>query len=111
MISGWELIEFAGVLYVGGAACSAGGFVPVVQEGPPGPQGPQGPAGTSGPTHVHTQSVASATWTVNHNLGFNPLVQVKTPDGRVPVVEEDHTSNNQTILRMATPITGTARFV
>jgi hypothetical protein len=27
-------------------------------------------------SHIHTQSVSSATWTINHNLGYYPAVSV-----------------------------------
>ena len=48
--------------------------------GPPGatgPQGIQGPQGISGDAHyVHTQSVASAVWTITHSLGKYPSATV-----------------------------------
>jgi hypothetical protein len=36
--------------------------------------------GTSG-GYTHTQAVASAVWTINHNLGFSPNVQARTVGG------------------------------
>lgn len=38
--------------------------------------GVQGPPGSAVPTYVHTQSVPSASWTVNHGLGTYPSVSV-----------------------------------
>jgi hypothetical protein len=38
----------------------------------PGPQGPAGAFTPSDIAYTHTQAVASAVWTINHNLGFNP---------------------------------------
>lgn len=41
--------------------------------------GPQGGTGTFIPgdtSYEHVQSVASALWTINHNLGFRPSVSV-----------------------------------
>lgn len=60
--------------------------------------------------YVHSQGSASATWTVNHNLGFNPTVVVVTSGGLQIEPEILHTSTNQTIIYMNTSITGTARF-
>jgi hypothetical protein len=49
-------------------------------QGPPGPQGPAGAPGVS-PTGAdlhatHLQAVASAVWTIEHNLGKRPSVVV-----------------------------------
>lgn len=44
-------------------------------QGPQGPQGPQGAPGLNGEgqvSYVHYQSVASATWVIQHNLGYRP---------------------------------------
>jgi hypothetical protein len=57
--------------------------------GPPGPAGPAGPAGPVGPpgppgaggTYHHDQAVAAQVWTINHNLGFNPSVNVQDSAG------------------------------
>lgn len=49
--------------------------VEVAVIGPPGPPGPPGPSGT-GAHHVHTQATPAVTWTVNHDLGYPPSVQV-----------------------------------
>lgn len=74
-------------------------------------EGIQGPPGASGGfLFVHTQSSASATWTINHNLGSFPSVELMTLGG----VEMDgaiqHTSPNQTVITFNTPQTGIARF-
>lgn len=39
-----------------------------------GDKGDQGDPGLSGGSFEHTQSLASATWTITHNLGFRPAV-------------------------------------
>lgn len=42
----------------------------------PGPQGPAGPATpfvVSYVSYTHTQSSPASVWTINHNLGFNPV--------------------------------------
>lgn len=60
--------------------------------------------------YVHTQSSASNTWTVNHNLGFNPSVQVFSAGGMLVDVEINHITVNQTQILFLTPFSGTARF-
>lgn len=71
--------------------------------------GPQGPPGTSGTSFEHTQGSASAVWTVNHNLGFRPDVEVRNAGGVVVWCELIHTSINQVVAYFATAISGTAR--
>ena len=34
--------------------------------------GPSGPSGASASTYTHTQSSPQASWTITHNLGYNP---------------------------------------
>lgn len=45
--------------------------------------------------YEHTQSVASATWTINHNLGKFPSVTVLDSEGRECVGDLVHNSVNQ----------------
>ena len=79
-----------------------------------GGQGPRGPAGTgSGGTssYEHFQLIASNQWIINHNLGYKPLVQVFNSGSSHIDVEAIHTSDNQVIIYLNTPITGFARLV
>jgi hypothetical protein len=78
--------------------------------GPAGPQGPPGPPGVAGGSYTHTQSTPLATWVVNHNLGFNPDVAVRSAGGLEVESEVAHISPNQTEIRFTVPYTGTARF-
>ena len=45
--------------------------------------GIQGPAGPGPETYVHTQSVPSAAWTIDHGLGRYPSVSVVDSAGSV----------------------------
>lgn len=66
--------------------------------------------GTTNPRFVHTQSSASATWVVNHNLGFFPQVTVLSP-GRIEVeATVEHVSANQVVITFNTAQTGQAIF-
>lgn len=69
--------------------------------------GPPGPAGTGG--FLHTQGSASASWVVNHNLGFRPTVQVYDTGGSVVNAEIVHVSINQCQILFAAPVSGYCR--
>ena len=64
--------------------------------GPQGPQGPQGPKGDPGDatTYVHTQSIPSSTWTINHNLARYPSVTVVDSTGRVLFAAVEYVNQN-----------------
>ena len=67
--------------------------------GPTGATGPTGPQGVGGGTYVHTQSSASATWTVAHNLGYFPGgVSVVDSAGSKVYGDVTHTSVNQLVI-------------
>lgn len=55
---------------------------PTVEVTAPGPQGPS--AGAAGSYH-HVQTIPNATWTIIHNLGFNPQVSVVIGGAEVEV--------------------------
>ena len=38
--------------------------------------------GGASQTYTHTQSTASATWTINHNLGFRPSIELFDAGGQ-----------------------------
>lgn len=73
-----------------------------------GPPGPIGPAGPEAPPYEHVQASASAIWTVNHNRGARPLVQVLTPGGAEVEAEILHVSDNQFQVKFSQPFAGTA---
>ena len=70
----------------------------------------QGPPGVSAASYTHTQASASSTWTVNHNLGFRPSVEILSAGGVEIEGTVTHTSVNQAILSFTSSITGSARF-
>lgn len=73
-------------------------------------QGPPGPPG-SGAAYTHTQGAPSTEWTVNHNLGYKPAVELYGVGGRAFNAEVLHTSDNQFIVYLTTATAGTARCV
>lgn len=48
-----------------------------------GAQGPQGEKGDSGGFYKHTQGSPSSSWTINHNLGYNPAITIVDSAGTV----------------------------
>lgn len=94
--------------------------VVVVQDAPSivevvsvGPQGPIGPQGIPGTVDDYTQAFASAasTWTVNHNLGREPAIQVLSVGGVELVADVVHVSNNQAQISFAAPTAGRVRAI
>lgn len=81
----------------------------VVTGGAMGVQGPPGIPG-DGAAYVHTQDVAATTWTINHNLGFRPVVELLTVGGLEFAAAVQHTSLNQVVVTMNTPLAGYARL-
>lgn len=58
----------------------------------------------------HDQVSSSATWTVNHNLGFRPQCQVFSPGWVQIEAAILHTSDNQTVITFNSAQTGQAIF-
>lgn len=61
--------------------------------------------------YTHTQGSASATWTINHNLGYNPIVTLISVGGLEFDGQVQHTSVNQTVCTFLTAVAGTARLI
>lgn len=73
--------------------------------------GPKGADGSSAAAHVHTQSVAADTWIINHNLGYEPVVQIISVGGVEMEANIVHMSTNQTRVYFAAAQAGRARCV
>ena len=56
----------------------------------------------------HAQNVASASWTVNHNLGFNPNVTVVDSSGSQVMGDIKHISANQLTINFNAGFSGSA---
>ena len=89
-----------------------------VEVGAFGPQGAQGPAGPQGPAgsttnvfYVHTQATASATWTVDHNLGGNPTAVVHDSAGTQCEGNFSYPSLNQMIITFSAAFSGVAYII
>lgn len=82
---------------------------PVGPPGPAGPAGPQGPAGPSGAAgYPHVQAIPSATWTIDHGLGFYPNVTVIDTLGEQAFGEITYPTINRVVLTFSAAFAGTA---
>ena len=81
--------------------------------GPQGPAGATGPAGPSGSstTVVHDQASASATWTINHNQGRYPSIDIIDSAGNHVIGDIKHNSINQVVATFDNAFAGKAIIV
>ena len=74
--------------------------------------GPQGPGGSSAQVfYVHTQAVASATWTINHNLNGEPTAVVLDSAGTQCEGTFSYPSKNQMVITFTSAFSGTAYVI
>lgn len=73
--------------------------------------GPQGPAGANAAAYVHQQLAASASWTINHNLGYKPSVELLNTGSQEIEGDVVHTSVNQTVVTFSGAVAGQARLI
>jgi len=73
-----------------------------------GPAGPAGPAGPPGQSFIYTQSTLASVWTINHNLGVYPAVNVVDSGGTEVIPDVLYNSANTVTLTFGTPTSGRA---
>ena len=73
--------------------------------------GPQGPGGGAGAAYVHTQASPSTTWTINHNLGFRPSVELLDSGSQEIDGDIAHPTTNQTVVTLNPATAGLARLI
>jgi len=62
--------------------------------------------------HIHEQDSLSTEWTINHELGYRPIVQVVLDDDfQIIPSEVEYTSLNTTIVRFTSAQRGWARLI
>lgn len=71
-------------------------------------QGPQGPAGSG--AYIHTQSTVAGTWTINHNMGFRPAVELLDSGSQEIDGDISHPTVNQTVVTLNPASAGLARL-
>lgn len=82
----WEILSYMGTASGGGGTGTGGGDS----------------------HYIHTQEAVAATWTIAHNLGKRPAVDVLDGGGAVVYGEIEHTDQDNLVMRFTWPITGTA---
>lgn len=93
---------------------TTGRYVRQIVVSAPGPQGPAGVDGTQADdipelvSYAHTQSSASTSWTVNHNLNFYPNVTVYDSAGSMVEGSVTHTSATSLTITFSGAISGKA---
>ena len=84
-----------------------GNEVVIGPAGPPGPPGPPGPSGAS-LQYVHTQSVASDTWEITHDLDKYPSVTVVDSGGNVVVGDVRYIDTSNIVVTFRGAFSGVA---
>jgi hypothetical protein len=64
----------------------------------------------AGGAFVYTQAVAASTWTINHNLGQVPSVEVFDSGSQEIEADVSHPTPNQTVIVFSVPLAGFARL-
>lgn len=75
-----------------------------------GTKGDKGDPGAAGSGYDFVQASPASEWIINHNLGFNPNVQVFSVGGLMMLADVQHFSLNQTRVYHVTPTAGKARL-
>ena len=86
-------------------------ITPTVVVSAPGPQGPAGQFSPGDIAYTHTQSVASAVWTINHDLGFNPTAVVLDSAGTNCEGSFSYPTINQMVITFNSAFTGIAYII
>jgi len=79
-----------------------------------GTSGPQGPKGEDGEvlfadlSYVHTQSIASNTWTITHGLKFIPGITIVDSAGTVVEGSYNYPDANTVVASFSVPLSGKA---
>lgn len=86
-------------------------IIPTIVITAPGPQGPAGVFNVGDISYTHTQSVASNTWVIDHNLGFCPTAVVLDSAGTNCEGSFSYPTTNQMVITFNSAFTGTAYII
>ena len=76
----------------------------------PGVQGRPGVPGPAGAGFTWEQLAASDVWTIPHNLGYRPAVDLFDSGGQEFQAEVTHLNENTVVVNLVTPLAGFARL-
>lgn len=66
---------------------------------------------SSVPSYTFTTLNPLSTWTINHNLGYKPIVQLFNSGSQMIFGSVSHTSVNQVVVSFTLPTSGFARLI
>jgi hypothetical protein len=69
------------------------------------------PGGGGGSAFTFTQASPATTWTINHNLGYRPVVELFSAGGVEMIAEVVHTTVNQVVVSFVVATAGSARLL
>ena len=101
----WQPVDINLLPGVPGQRGATGPAGPAGAAGPTGPAGPQGPPGSS---FTFTQNAVSSSWSITHNMGFNPNVTTTNSAGMNIEGEIQYTSLNSLTINFSIATSGTA---
>lgn len=67
--------------------------------------------GSGNTAYVYQQSTAASTWTINHNLGYRPSVELLDSGSQEIDGEVSHPTVNQTVVSLSPATAGLARLI
>jgi len=73
--------------------------------------GPPGAPGAAGAAYVFQQATPATTWTINHNLGYRPSVELLDSGSQEIDGEVSHPTVNQTVVTLSPATAGLARLI
>ena len=76
--------------------------------GAPGAVGPTGPSSGASASYQHVQNAVSATWSIQHDLGFHPNVTVQDSGGTTWEGDITQVDINNLVIRFGSAFAGTA---
>jgi hypothetical protein len=76
--------------------------------GATGQTGSTGPAGTSGGSFRYEQQSESATWNINHNLGYHPAITIQDYGQNTIEGSIEYIDSTDVILTFSVPVSGYA---
>jgi len=76
-----------------------------------GPRGPTGPSGADEDSFDFQQASPALQWSISHNLGRRPIVELFSVGGAEIDADVTHLSNDQVIVNFVIPTAGSARLI
>lgn len=76
-----------------------------------GPRGPAGPSGAAQDSFDFVQATPSLQWSISHNLGRRPIVELLSAGGVEIDADVVHLSADQVLVNFVIPTAGSARLI